>query len=239
MPAGCQCVPQALGQPWEGRQSQRPAVVQAALHVPRKRLERARTGTSQAAPRGGRTPVSPLVTGPPQGRGHGHADGRPGLGATCGGPPQAALPTEGVGGQSEGWAGRSRGGPQQGRQAAVVGARPRAEGLRERQGDQTRGDRQEEPLRRCQPRGGGCRLTRGPRPVRAGRRPGRAVPARWARRARPPQSRSTAPFEGRHGRQVAGWPTVGALGAIGWAIASAARRQCKPGSPPVDWRGRP
>ena len=48
---------------------------------------------ARARPHSGvRPPVSPLGTGPPQGRGNGHVDGRPGLGATCGGPPMPLGP---------------------------------------------------------------------------------------------------------------------------------------------------
>src|SRR5712691_2455105 len=51
-PAGWQWVTQSLCQTWEGTGGQRPAGVRAAWHVPRKSLESARTGTSQAAERG-------------------------------------------------------------------------------------------------------------------------------------------------------------------------------------------
>ena len=106
--------------------------------------------------------------------------------------PDLGLPPEGRGGQSQGVSGSRRGWNKQGRQEALVGARPRVSGLGERQGDQTVRDRQEAPRRLGQPMGGCCMLTLGPMPRLAGRLTGLEGPARWARRARPPKSRRPA-----------------------------------------------
>ncbi len=58
VPAGVPWVTHAVCQPWGGTGSSRPAGVSAAVHVPRQSLERARTGTSQAAERG-ESPCTP------------------------------------------------------------------------------------------------------------------------------------------------------------------------------------
>ena len=54
VPAGAQWVTQPLFQTRDGTEARRPAVVSAAVHVPRKILERAWTGPSHSAGRGER-----------------------------------------------------------------------------------------------------------------------------------------------------------------------------------------
>jgi translation initiation factor IF-2 len=213
-------------------------VGKAAWPVPRQSLERA-PGPEPGRPAGGAPRGALWGPGPPRAEGRALRLGGEGAGPRGEDRPQAALPPAGVGGQRQGLSGSRSGVHKQGGQAAVGGARPRAACLGERHGAQPGRDRPGEPRRLGQPRGGGVRRPRGSRPVRAGMRAVREGPARWARLARPPKSRRTAPGEGRPGGPGAWGPTGGACGARGGAIAAAARRQCQPGRPPVDWRGRP
>lgn len=229
-PAGGPWVPQAVCQPWGGTGGWRPAVVSAAWHGPRHSAESARTGPSQAAPRGERPCAASGARAPPgtrAGTGGGEA------------PPQAALAAEGVRIQRQGVPGRSRGWHEQGGEAVLRSTGHRAACLGERQGDQQGRDRQEQRPRRCEPRGGGGMLPRGAMPVRPRMRALRQGTARRTRGERPTQGRGPARGKRLQGGQVAGPQAVWALRPGGRALPSADRGARDPGGPPERRRGLP
>jgi hypothetical protein len=208
-------------------------VVSAAVHVPRKRWERAWTGTSHSAEGG-----EPLraVWGWGATR-HASMDRRrrgqcPGPGVQD--PDQTDLASAVVRIQGAGFQGSGGGLQEEGGDAGLVRAGCGPQCFGQRQGDEKRRDRQAQDALLFQPARGLVVLARGTMPMRAGMLTVLQVTARRTLGAMTAQSLCPALCDGRHGLQVAGGHMVGACGAGRRSIAPEDIGACEHGRPPVD-----
>lgn len=232
VPAGLQWVTPSVCQTWGGTGSQRPAVVSAALHVPRKSLARAdghKPGRSA-----GREPLQALGgQGPTRDEGMDMRRRGEVPGPRMEDASHTDLPAEGRGVQRECLQSSRRGLQEQGGEAVLRRAGHRAQCLGQRAGDEQGRDRQEQRPLLFQPACGRCMLTRGAMPVLSRMRAVLQCSARRALGEMPAQSLGPALCPGRHGGQVAREHAVGALRSIGGAMTPEDCRQLSHGRPPT------